>query len=488
MLRGTGIRIILSLLPELMKEQNTYFIFTLSLLLIAAVTAMNLVVPLGFTIWLFYIVPLLLVAWKATRNQIILVAGVSVLGLIAGFFIAPKGIDPVISAFNRLIGLVILFITTILFIRNRNYLEKLKKSDRRFRATFEQAAVGIAHHSPTGEWLDVNQKFCEILGYSKQELVGKTFQDFTYYEDAGKNLGLTQQVLEGTLSNYSLEKRYVHKDGRIIWVNKTVSLVRDSAGNPEYFIAVVEDISARKEMEESLKNTISALNSSNKELERFAYIASHDLQEPLRMIGSYTQLLAKRYKGRLDQDADEFINYAVEGANRMKQLINDLLTFSRFSLPGNAFEWVNLEAVYSAAVSNLHSQIMSSSAVISHEQLPTVPGDFNQLVQLFQNLLSNAIKFRGAKAPEINICCEEKENDWLFSVQDNGIGIESKYAERIFIVFQRLHTQAQFPGTGIGLAISHKVVHRHGGRIWVESEPGHGSTFYFTISKNMRQR
>jgi light-regulated signal transduction histidine kinase (bacteriophytochrome) len=232
-----------------------------------------------------------------------------------------------------------------------------------------------------------------------------------------------------------------------------------------------------------LKKAVTDLESTNKELEKFAYVASHDLQEPLRMIGSFTQLLAKRYKGKLDKDADEFISYAVEGANRMHQLINDLLTYSRLTSKVNDFIPVDCNIVVEKVISNLKTLINECDARIKFDKLPVIIGDESQITQLFQNLINNAIKFHKEGKPEIFISGISNENEWQFSVADNGIGIDPAYHERVFIIFQRLNSRSNYMGTGMGLAICKKIVELHGGRIWVESQLNQGSTFYFTISK-----
>jgi len=236
-----------------------------------------------------------------------------------------------------------------------------------------------------------------------------------------------------------------------------------------------------RQSEESLAQQAQELARSNAELQQFAYVASHDLQEPLRMVSSYLQLLARRYRGKLDDDADDFIAYAVDGAERMRSLINDLLAYSRVSTHGRDFELVDCEVVFENAFANLQVAIEESGAVVTHDPLPTVMADDVQLVQLFQNLIGNAIKFRGKEAIRIHTSAERGENEWIFSVRDNGIGIDAEYAERIFEIFQRLHSGQEYPGTGIGLAICRKIVERHGGSIWVHSESGNGSTFQFTI-------
>jgi light-regulated signal transduction histidine kinase (bacteriophytochrome) len=216
-------------------------------------------------------------------------------------------------------------------------------------------------------------------------------------------------------------------------------------------------------------------------LEQFAYVASHDLQEPLRMVSSYTQLLARRYKGKLDADADEFIAFAVDGALRMKRLLNDLLAYSRVSTRGHPLRSISSEAVLDQTLANLQVAITESQATITHDPLPIVLADQTQLLQLFQNLIANALKFRAEQPPEVHISAEARGREWLFSIRDNGIGIDPQFADRIFVIFQRLHNQADYPGTGIGLAICKRIVERHAGRIWVESQPGQGATFYFTL-------
>jgi light-regulated signal transduction histidine kinase (bacteriophytochrome) len=236
-------------------------------------------------------------------------------------------------------------------------------------------------------------------------------------------------------------------------------------------------------MEQQLDETLADLKRSNAELEQFAYSASHDLQEPLRMIASYTQIMEEDYKGKLDADADQYIAFTVEGAKRMQTLIDDLLAYSRVGTRGEPFIPTSMDSVLSKAIANLQVAIEESHAVVTHDQLPTVLGDESQLIQLLQNLLGNAIKFRGDDAPVIHVGVEETKDGWVFSVHDNGIGIDMKNAERIFTVFQRLHARDEYPGTGIGLAIVKKIVERHGGRIWVESALAQGSTFYFTLQK-----
>jgi light-regulated signal transduction histidine kinase (bacteriophytochrome) len=253
--------------------------------------------------------------------------------------------------------------------------------------------------------------------------------------------------------------------------------------------AAIRDISVRKAGEAALRQNVQDLNQSNQELEQFANIASHDLQEPLRMVASYTQLLARRYKGKLDADADEFIAYAVDGASRMQRLIQDLLAYSRVGSKAANMRTISSESALLQALQNLRGVIQDSGALVTHEALPAVIADEIQLIQLFQNLVGNAIKYQNSGIPRVQIAATRNgAKRWTFSVKDNGLGIEPQYFEKIFGMFQRLHKREEFAGTGIGLAICKKIVERHGGRISVESQLGMGSTFRFALAEGETKR
>jgi PAS domain S-box-containing protein len=612
----------------------------------------------------------------------------------------------------------------------------LRESEERFRQTFELAASGMAHVTLDGHFLRVNRSLCQILGYGRDELVGRSVKELSHPEDRDLTDAERGRVREGEIETARFEKRYVRKNGTVVWVDLAIALARDAAGEPEYEIAVFDDITSRKVLDAALRDktellqlgqsaarmiildydirgdyltwsdnpewlrgplpasgeypkfkdqvhpddrerfilarsraidtlepgtqeyrvvrtdgqvlwvmarhrmlaggdgkaarmlvalidvterkhaeaalresearfrSLTQLSSdwyweqdnsfrltfmsgrmgertgldarsflgqqrwdtpalnlteddwrahrqqlvrhepfrdfelqrptpeggsrwislsgepvygddgafvgyrgvgkditegkqaeialreaheelkrSNAELEQFAYVASHDLQEPLRMVSSYTQLLVRRYGDKLDGDSREFMGYIVDGAARMKQLIEDLLAYSRVGTKGKEFREVAVEEALRRAVSNLRAAIQETGAAVTWDALPTVAADDTQLAQLFQNLIGNALKFRSASVPRIHVFVSSNEPQWHFMVRDNGIGIEPQYFERIFMVFQRLHNKAEFPGTGIGLAICKKVVERHGGRIWVESRPGEGSAFHFTLPK-----
>ena len=294
------------------------------------------------------------------------------------------------------------------------------------------------------------------------------------------NQHVDQLLSEGKSQNFDF--RIVLDDGSIRVLNTLAEVAEfDKNGKPGIIVGINQDITERKEIELKLNENIKKLAQSNKELEQFAYITSHDLREPLRMITSFLQLLERRYHDQLDQDANEFIGFAVDGAKRLDAMTNDLLQYSKISSQKKEIIPVNFEHVLKHALENLKVQIEESNAIITHDPLPTINGDEQLKVQLFQNIIGNAIKYRSEKPPKIHISATKEKNQYLFSIKDNGIGMSSKHLEKIFTIFQRLHTQEDYEGTGIGLAIAQKIVHQQGGQIWVESEPGKGSTFYFTI-------
>ena len=490
----------------------------------------------------------------------------------------------------------------------------LRESEERFRLIFDQSPIGDTIVDLDYHPLHVNNAISNMLGYSKEELLSMEFTEYTHPEDLDINLQQLQLLREGKIDDFELEKRYIRKDGRIVWGHLYVNIVKNPSDEPVYILTRIEDITKRKQMQMELQTseekyrtlyetmtqgvihqdsvgriisvnpaaeqimglnhytmqgetsnyhckaihedgtdfpaethpsmialktgkevrnvvmgvfnpqkenynwinvnatplfkprekkpfqvyitfeditetikaqkllneTLEELKRSNSDLEQFAYVASHDLQEPLRMVASFTQLLEKQYKDKLDETASEYINFAVDGAKRMQALIKDLLTYSRVKSHDEDFIEINCEELIEEVLFNLEIIIKENKAIITRDPLPIISSDRLQMQQLFQNIIGNAIKYND-KMPRIHISAEKDEENWIFGVSDNGIGIDPEHYKRIFKVFKRLHTKEEYDGTGIGLAICQKIVDRNGGRIWVESELGEGSTFYFTI-------
>jgi len=352
----------------------------------------------------------------------------------------------------------------------------------KFRQLLESAPDAIIVMDQTGKITLANSMTEKNFGYHVDELIGQSievlvpvrFRDkHVHHRDNYFNHPATRPMGSG------IELTALRKDGSEFPAEISISPLETEEGI--LVTAVVRNITERKQTEQAMKRHAEELERSNAELEQFAYVASHDLQEPLRSIASYTQLLTRRYKDKLDSDANEFMEFIVDGATRMQNLINDLLSYSRVGTRGHEFESTDLNNVVASVIQNLDLRIKDSSASVTHDEMPTVMADSRQLMQLFQNLISNALKFQSESPPKVHIGVTQDADKYTFSVRDNGIGIDPQYSERIFLVFQRLHGKSEYPGTGIGLAICKKIVERHGGRIWVESEPGAGSTFYFTI-------
>jgi PAS domain S-box-containing protein len=353
-------------------------------------------------------------------------------------------------------------------------------------AIVETSDASIIGETLDGEIVAWNPGAERMYGYTSKEAIGGAISMLIPPDRSNEESDMLGRIRTGErVPPY--ETARMTQGGKRIDVWLAASPIRDAGGRVIGTSRISRDITRIKEIEQEVKRKADELAQSNAELERFAYIASHDLQEPLRMVTSYTQLLAKRYAGKLDKEADEYIAFAVDGSNRMRALINDILAYSRIGTRGKPFEPTSVQTVLDDAIGNLENAIKESGAVITHTSLPTVLVDGSQLVQVFQNLIGNAIKFRREDPPRVHVSAEQTGTEWVFSVHDNGIGIDSKYFDRLFVMFQRLHGRSDYPGTGIGLALSKKIVERHGGRIWVESKLGEDSTFHFTIPTERRK-
>lgn len=360
----------------------------------------------------------------------------------------------------------------------------LSASNEKYRALFETSTVGMALCRLDGTLTEVNQGFMDIVGYSREEVLALTYWQLTpkEYEDREQDQ-LHSLRTQGRYGPY--EKHYICRDGRWVPVILNGALIRDSAGDP-FIWSIVQDISERKRSEVALKEKSEALARSNHDLQQFAYVASHDLKEPLRSVSSFLQLLRRKYSAELNEEAQDYIEFAVDGAQRMDRLIQDLLNYARVDSAGHNFVLIDSSQLLQEVLDNLRAQSDGAQAVIRYENLPMVRADRLQMVQLFQNLISNAIHYASSeRRPEIDIRAVQFGNQVEFSVSDNGIGIESRYFDQIFVIFQRLHERDKTSGTGVGLAVCKRIVDRHGGRIRVESVPGKGSTFLFTLPAGM---
>ncbi|MFP4169663.1 MAG: PAS domain S-box protein [Methanomassiliicoccales archaeon] len=315
----------------------------------------------------------------------------------------------------------------------------------------------------------------EDLGLSGKWVVGSHLTEVLPAHAAEMSMTNLQSVLNGGRRTFELELND-------LCLLMRAAPLRDSRGRIDRILVLGTDMSEQKRVQNQLMEAKDALAWSNRELKQFAYVASHDLQEPLRKINSFTGLLSKRYKGQIDEKADKYIRYIVDASQRMSDLLDDLLSYSRVVNQDKRFEEVDLEEVLQMALQDLESKISESGGRVTHDPLPTVSGVRNELVQVFENLISNALKFRGEDPPQVHVSARDREGRWLFSVRDDGIGMDTQYSDRIFTIFQRLHTKEEYPGTGIGLSLVSRIVERHNGEIWMESEPGEGSTFFFTLN------
>jgi len=360
----------------------------------------------------------------------------------------------------------------------------LVQMENKYRGLLEAAPDAMVVVNQAGKIVLLNLQAETQFGYRRDELLGQKMSNIVPSGFPERLVADSLRSAEDALAQQigtGIELTARRKDGSEFPIEIMLSPLKSADG--VLVTAAIRDITARKNGEAQLLEKVKELNRSNEELQQFAYIASHDLQEPLRMVASYTALLARRYKGKLDSDADDFIAFAVDGASRMQLLIRDLLAYSRVGSKGKELVDTSSAEALQHAIHNLRGAIEGSAALVTHDALPSVMADEMQLTQLFQNLVGNAIKYRRAGVPRVHITAVPNDaNKWMFSVQDNGLGIEPQFFEKIFGVFQRLHKREEFDGTGIGLAICKKIVERHGGTISVESTFGEGSTFYFPLT------
>lgn len=371
---------------------------------------------------------------------------------------------------------------------------KLEESIQRFRTIIEAIPQMAWTSTPEGAVDYYNSKWYDFTGATFDEIIGWAWEKYLHPDDREHTI-TTWKLSLATGEPYEIEYRWRRKDGKYRWLLGRALPVRDQNNRIALWVGTMTDIHDQKMLSQSLEQKVNSrtveltktneeLARSNRDLEQFAYVASHDLKEPLRMVSSYTQLLDKRLDAELDNETKEYMQFILEGSQRMSSLINDLLDYSRVGRSNDVKELVNVKDIIAKAILNLQAHINETGAEITYDNLPIIHGVYSQLLQLFQNLVDNAIKFHKTNAkPRVEIKCEEKESEFLFSVADNGVGIPLEYKDRVFVIFQRLHNREKYSGTGIGLAVCKKIVEFHGGQIWFESEVDKGTTFYFTLRK-----
>jgi PAS domain S-box-containing protein len=374
----------------------------------------------------------------------------------------------------------VLFATVGALLRMRQAEAAARASGNRLRAIIEAESESVQLIGADGTLLEVNAAGLAMMERDRADaIVGTSIYNVIAPPYRAAYRALVEAVCKGHTE--TLEFEIIGAKGGQRWMETRAVPLPQDPGQPPVILAVTRDMTLQRQAYQALERQTQELARSNAELEQFAYVASHDLQEPLRTVALFLELLARRYKGRLDANADEFIDFAVDGAKRMRALIADLLAQSRVGTHGRDFEETDCGAACDRAVLNLRAAIEAHDAEVRRDPLPTLRADAAQLVQLFQNLIGNAVKFRGTAPPRVHVSAAQSGTEWVFSVRDNGIGINPEFTEEIFKIFRRLDTRPGRAGTGVGLAICKKIVERHGGHIWVESEPGHGSVFYFAI-------
>ena len=370
---------------------------------------------------------------------------------------------------------------TIAYYHDLTEQRRSSELQERLAAIVESSDDAIIGKDLNGIIQSWNRGAERIFGYQPHEIIGKHISTLAAPEVIDEIPGILKRIARGERVDHYQTKRKT-KDGRILTLSLTVSPIRDASGVVIGASKVARDMTERQQQEEALRTVNAALTRSNADLQQFAYSASHDLQEPLRMVATYSEMLQRKFGGQLGPAGDEYIRYTIEGALRMEQLLHDLRAYTQAStMEQEPSEDIDAGRVLDKALLNLDTVIKDSGASITRSDLPFVRMHEFQVQQLFQNLIGNSIRYRTATPPRIHIAAQRQGKEWLFSVQDNGIGIDPQYKEQVFGLFKRLHSSAEYPGTGMGLAICQRIVERAGGRIWVESQPGEGSTFFFTI-------
>jgi signal transduction histidine kinase len=470
---------------SVLRKDPLIFLY-LSMIVVVALKVIDLERPSEMMIGYFYIIPVVLSYFSGKARFIYLVAAVSTVASLFGFFFAPVGISSNIAV-NRPFSILVVWMVAVLgnyqILSNKHLFDERN----RLRAILDTLPVGVAISDTKGHVDEANGQMDRIWGgrFSFDQGPKGPASYLGFHPDTGlrlmpKEWPMIRSVKAGEIvagEILDIERQ----DGKRSTLMISSAPIKDVEGVITGAVTVAMDMTEHRAIETELARKNEDLFRSNRELQQFAYVASHDLKEPLRMVTTYVQLLDRRYRDQLDGQAREYIGFAVEGSKRMYALVDDLLTFSRVETSLQPFGHVAMDQVMITALKDLRGAIEASGATLSVDDLPEVHADYHQMVQLMENLIGNAIKFRRNDPPVVKISVAMVGMEWVFSVKDNGIGIDKDYSSKVFQMFQRLHPRETFPGTGIGLAICKKVVERHGGRIWFESEPGVGSTFFFSL-------
>ncbi len=390
-----------------------------------------------------------------------------------------------VSARGAVIGDINMLISVIRDITKRKKIEEaLQENEELFRVTFDKSPIAAAMINLDQKIVRANDELYHLLGYAEGELIGMTLRDITHPDDIEKDLQHLQRMLTGAISHFTMEKRYLTKDGNIIWGQLAASAIRDSTGRIKYFVGMIEDVTERRQTVFALQEQTERLKNANNELESFSYSVSHDLKAPLRAIDGYARMILKKKGDSFDEETRRLFNVIQDNAQRMNLLIDEILALSRLDRQTITVSRIEMDVLVNQIWESIRMTNPDMQATLRIDNLPAGMGDRTLIGQALTNLLSNAVKYSGMKAaPVVEVGCHANERENIYYVKDNGVGFDMQYCEKLFGVFQRLHSVDQFEGTGIGLAIVQRIIHRHKGRVWAEGEVDKGASFYFTLPR-----
>ncbi|MBC7816987.1 MAG: PAS domain S-box protein [Planctomycetaceae bacterium] len=470
------------------RRTSTWMAFLFSI----GVFAVDCAMPSNGALVMLYVLPISIALGSRRQESLISMGGLCVLLTIAGYFIGETSVRPTEELIERGTALIAMglmawvgwqlveSVATAQQLRIDSCLRQVAEDAATFfRSMVDHVPIGISRTDLGGHFVYVNEEFCQMFGTSADDLLGKPEREVLPQFAIDKGDSINRRIVDLGQPEERIEKLMIGEHELYMKVIRTP--VKDAQGHVVGIQALLLDVTELKRAQHGLERHAQNLERSNLDLQQFAYVASHDLQEPLRAVSSYCQLIEKNYSGQLDERAIRWLQFVVNGAQRMQSLVRDLLTYARIDNKAESWITVDSNATCRQAIENLSQLIAESGAQITVAKLPIVWADGSQLEALFQNLIGNAVKFRSERPSRVSVTAKQVESNWLFAVRDNGIGIKPEFQERVFEIFKRLQSQDQYPGTGIGLAICKRIVERYGGRIWVESQFGQGSTFYFTL-------